>query len=324
MTAVVGGGVCCAAGLTRRQAGFVLRAGFPAISEAPLANADGEGIAMGYVPILDEAWTGEDRLAGLCAPPLQEALAAVGHVEVDVLVGIDRGLPDEETARAGITRLVRGVVPQLRELSIVATGDTLGPLWQDAVERLTQRRARAVIVGGVHSDYDPAAIAALEASGRLFARDNLDARLPGEAAAFVALGRGTPLARLAGWGRAPDPVRPDNDLPAYRAEGLTRAVRAATDAASAPAGWILNDLTGEMWRLYEWEAVFTRMRRRLAEPFYIESPAQRLGYLGAAVTPLMVAMAATGWEHGYAPSPAALLTAATDDGERAALVLHAP
>ena len=119
-------------------------------------------------------------------------------------------------------------------------------------------------------------------------------------------------------------ARPDNDEPAFEALGLTAAVRAATEPlvkSGQTAGWMITDLTSEMRRLYEWESVWVRAQKVLGNPYIIESPAQRIGYLGAAAMPLMVAMAATAWEHGYAPSPRALCTAGNDGGERAALCL---
>jgi 3-oxoacyl-[acyl-carrier-protein] synthase-1 len=201
-----------------------------------------------------------------------------------------------------------------------------------AIRALEERRIEAAVIGGVHSDYSPRAIAALEASGRLFSRENLDARIPGEAAAFVVLMGAAeahrhglaPLARILGVGAGREQARPDNDHPAYEAFGLTAAVRQATASmakSGQAAGWILTDLTGEMRRLYEWQSVFIRAHKVLGRPYLIDSPAQRIGYLGAAAMPLFMAMAATAWRHGYAPAPLTLCTAGNDGGDRAALVL---
>ena len=189
-----------------------------------------------------------------------------------------------------------------------------------------------MVIGGVHSDYDPRAIAALEASGRLFSRDNLDARIPGEAAAFFVLMRASdagrhglkPLARVVGVGVGHERARPDNDDPAYEAFGLTTAVQQATAPLAEDgltAGWLLTDLTFEMRRQYEWQSVWVRSQKVLGNPYLIDCPAQRIGYLGAAAIPLFVAIAATGWSHGYAPSPLALAMAGNDGGDRAAVVL---
>ena len=84
---------------------------------------------------------------------------------------------------------------------------------------------------------------------------------------------------------------------------------------------MLTDLTGEMRRLHEWQSAFVRAQKVLGRPYMIDSPAQRIGYLGAVALPLSVVLAATAWEYGYAPSPIAIATAGNDGGERAALAL---
>ena len=119
----------------------------------------------------------------------------------------------------------------------------------------------------------------------------------------------TPLARVIGVGAGRERARPDNDDAAYEALGLTAAMRQATERLAAEgrtAGWLLTDLTYEMRRQNEWQSVWVRAQQVLGNPYVIEAPAQRIGYLGAAAMPLFVAMAATAWTHGYAPSSAAL------------------
>src|SRR5262249_51925019 len=136
-----------------------------------------------------------------------------------------------------------------------------------AIQALSRRRIDVAIVGGVHSDYDPRAIAKLETSGRLFSRDNLDSRIPGEAAAFFVITRTAeasrmglaPLARVLGVGTGRESARHDNDEPAHQALGLTAAVRQATEPLAREgrtAGWLLTDLTFEMRRQYEWQSVW--------------------------------------------------------------------
>ena len=161
----------------------------------------------------------------------------------------------------------------------------------------------------------------------------LDARIPGECTAFFLLMRSqdaaryrlSPLASVLGEGSGREKATPDNDATAYEALGLTKAVREATESLlreGRTAGWTLTDLTTEMRRLQEWESAFVRKQNVLGRPYLIESPAQRIGYLGATALPLFIAMAATAWEHGYAPSTVALLTAGNDGGARAAVVLE--
>lgn len=332
MIVVVKVGARTAVGLDARQTGFLLRAGFPAMAESPLADEAGEAITMGFVPTLAPQLVGAERLCALARPPLEEATAEVREARAAVHVALDEGCPDARAAGAMLAAAVQQALPNAT-VSVEARGEAaLGALLPGAIRALETRQIDVAVLGGVHSDYDPRVIAALEASGRLFSPDNLDARIPGEAAAFVTLMRAadaqrrglTPLAQLIGVGSGCEQARPDNDDSAYEAAGMTAAVRSATEPlarAGRTAGWMLTDLTGEMRRQYEWQAVWIRAQRVLGVPYIIESPAQRIGYLGAAALPLFVAIAATAWEHGYAPSATALAVAGADGGERAALVI---
>lgn len=319
-------------GLDARQTGFLLRAGFPAMAEAPLADSNGEAVTMGFLPTLDGRLVGTERLVELARAPFEEAIAPIRDVAAEVHLALDEGCDDAAIAGAMVRAALGRVMPEAK-IEVAPRGEAAaGAVLPGAVAALEARRVAAVVVGGVHSDYDPRAIAALEASGRLFSRDNLDSRIPGEAAAFFVLMRAAdaarhglaPLARIVGVGTGRERARPDNDESAYEALGMTAAVRQATEALAGEgraAGWFLTDLTGEMRRIQEWQSVFVRNQHVLARPYVIDSPAQRIGYVGAAALPLFVAMAATAWEHGYAPSPVALCTAGNDGGDRAALVL---
>lgn len=319
-------------GLNARQTGFLLRTGFPAMGEAPLANAAGEAITMGFVSTLDPRLVGPERLARLAASAFEEAALPIGDARTLVHIALDEEYAEGRAIAQQLTAVIKRVLPAA-EVEIVPRGEAaLGALLPEALRALSSRGAEAVILGGVHSDYDPAVIAALEERGRLFSPENLDARIPGEAAAFFVLMRDAdagrrglaPLARVLGVGAGRERVGPEEEGPAYEAFGLTSAVRQAAEPLAKSgqrAGWMLSDLTGEMRRGREWQAAFVRAQDVLGSPYYIDSPAQRIGYLGAAALPLFVAMAATAWEYGYAPSPVALATAGGDGVERAAVVL---
>jgi 3-oxoacyl-[acyl-carrier-protein] synthase I len=332
VVAVVRVGARTPVGLNARQTGFLLRAGFPAMNEAPLADAAGEAITMAFVPTLDGRMVGAERLTALARAAFEEAVEPVRDLVADVRVAIDEGCADAPLAAHLIEAMVKRAMPAAA-VRVEPRGEAAGgALVPAAIRSLETRQADLVVIGGVHSDYDPRAIAALEAGGRLFSRDNLDSRIPGEAAAFFVLMRAADaprhrlkaLARVIGAGAGRERARPDNDDPAYEALGLTAAMRQATEPLSADgrtAGWLLTDLTYEMRRQYEWQSVWVRAQKVLGVPYVIEAPAQRIGYLGAAAMPLFVTMAATAWSYGYAPSPLALALAGNDGGDRAALVL---
>lgn len=319
-------------GLNARQTGFIFRAGFPALTESPLADASGEAITMGFLSTIDARIVGVERLGLLAAPAFDEAIAPIRDAAVAVHIALDEGYEDVLGATHVLNSVVKRAIPGAR-VDVRACGEAaLGTFLPEALEALETRKLDAVVVGGVHSDFDPRAIAALEASGRLFSRENLDARIPGELAAFFVMMRDThaskhklaPLARVIGLGTGKERARHDNDESAYEALGLTAAVKKATEPLAKTgrtAGWMLTDLTGEMRRLQEWQSVFARSQNVVGEPYVIDSPAQRMGYLGAAAMPFFAVLAATAWEYGFAPAQTAILTAGNDSGERAALVL---
>jgi 3-oxoacyl-[acyl-carrier-protein] synthase-1 len=84
---------------------------------------------------------------------------------------------------------------------------------------------------------------------------------------------------------------------------------------------MLVDGTFEQYRMQEWQAAFVRVQNVLGRPYFIETAAQRIGYLGAAAMPILAGLAATGWEYGYGPSPIAMIAVGNDGGDRAAMVL---
>lgn len=322
-------------GLTAAQTGWILRAGFPAMRSAPLADACGEPVTMCLQPTLDPLLSGADRAVRLALPALREAVLALGPAAAALTAHLAICAGEGSTHGPALVAALRPALAPLACASdtVTARGEaSLVFALPDALARLDAGHADAVVVGGVHTDYDPAVIAALEGEGRLLSPENLDARIPGEAAAFAVLMRPdaarrhklAPLARVIGIGAGRERARPDNDESAYEAHGLTAAVREATAgllAADQRAGWVLNDLTFEMRRLHEWQSVLVRARRVIGDPYSVESPAQRIGHLGAAAMPLFAAICAEGWASGYAPSPRALATASSDGGDRGAMVL---
>lgn len=329
---VVSVGARTVVGLNARQTGFLLRAGYPAMAESPLADAQGEAVTMGFVPTLDGRLSGPERLAALARPSFEEAVDPIRELAAEVHVVLDEGLAEAPLARRLLETTLRRSMPEAR-IAVEASGEAaVARLVTAALASLRTRRADAVVIGAVHSDHDPAAIAALEQSGRLFSPENLDARIPGEAAAFFVLMRDAdaarrglaPGARIVGVGTGTERARFDNDVPAHEAFGLTEAVKRAVDPVATEGrtiGWILTDQTFEMWRQLEWQSVFMRVQDVLGTPYYADAPGQRIGYLGAAALPLFVSMAATAWRHGYAPAPLLLALAGSEGGRRAALVL---
>jgi len=337
-------------GLSAVETGFAYRAASVAMREAPLvedAEAGGDGITMCFLPTIDPLLVGHERAAKLAIPALDEALRAAGPVLqqlrtrlvlcIDEQLGVagpDGQMPGTVLGSDVFRRTIQFAPQTTLETSIRGAAGP-GFALQGVFDALARGSIDAAIVGGVHTDYDPARIRTLAQAGRLFKTDNLDSIIPGECAAFLVIMRPdvartyklTPLANLFTVATAYDKMRPDNDEPAFEAIGLTVAVRKAGAPladAKLRAGWLLTDLTFETHRLFEHQSMLVRTQSLWCEPQQWDPPALRMGALGAAAMPLHVTLATEGWRRGWAPHSVAFSCAGSDGGERAALLFARP
>jgi 3-oxoacyl-[acyl-carrier-protein] synthase-1 len=341
---VVGVGARTPIGLTARHTGFLYRAGAVGMVEAPLVDVNEEPITMCLVPTLDPRLVGPGRALRLAVPAMEEALAPLGDtaalLRMKLVLAVGEGLAqkrDDGVIPAAVLlnmltnrakELVPGIVPEVCARGAAGPGFALEGL----LPSLQNGEIDAVLLGGAHSDYDPAIIAVMQEKGRLFSADNKDAMIPGESAAFAVLMRPEvarrhalePWAQVHSVGTAFDRATPDNDESAFEAAGMTVSVRKAAAPlleAELQVGWMLSDITFEMRRLYEWQTLIVRTHKLWCAPQLLDCPAQRMGHLGAAAIPLHIAMAAQAWHHGYAPHALAMSMTGSDPGERAAILM---
>lgn len=344
---MVAAGAVTPIGLRAIDTAFSHRASAAAMRESPLVDGQGEPVTMCFLPTLDPRVTGAERAVLLAERALREALEKLGPAAqglrmqmglcLDEHLG-QRPLGGEAPAQRVAAELAARAQAYAPE--IVVKVSTRGPaapgyLLPELCDALARGAIDAALLGGVHTDYDPARIAALDAAGRLFRSDNLDALVPGECAAFVVLARPDiarrallrDLGQIVGVSTAHERARPDNDESAFQAAGLTAALRAALAPMAdrgVRAGWVLTDLTFETFRHFELQAASVRTQQLFCDPQQLECPAQRIGALGAAAMPLHLAIASEAFARGFAPHPCAVSLAGSDGGERAAVVVVAP
>jgi 3-oxoacyl-[acyl-carrier-protein] synthase-1 len=339
---VVSTGARTALGLSALETAFLLRTGSSGLGASPLVDAEGEPVTMAFDPTLEPLAIGAERAVALGLSAMEEAMRPVSAVgaglRAALVLCVSERFADKERVAEGATlagRLhlrARELVPGI-DLETSARGPASAAFaLSRALDALASGGLDAVLLGGAHSDYDPAVVRALQAERRLFRPSAPFGVLLGEAAAFVLLAREDvarrlrmpPLARVWGVGSAMERATPTNDVSAFEATGLTRAVRAATAELAAEelrVGHMIVDHGFEVRRLHEWQAMVTRTQTLWGEPSAVDAPAQRLGHLGAAALPLALVLAAEGHRRGHAPSPIALATAATDSGERGAILV---
>ena len=336
LAAVVAVGARTPLGLEACQTGFLFRAGFATMEPTDVGLEGGEITACRQTVLAEDRF-GVERAVALATPALDEALGALGTSEplrAKLILSLDRRR--EGDAEALADQLFARCRARLASCKLMLIhGGEAGPCHAlpAALSSLAAGEIDVVLLGGVHSDIDPLAIATLAEEGRLYDHDNLDSVIPGESAAFVALAAAAtarrlgiqPRAWLCGLGAGIEPARRDNDL----VTGPARAFTAALRQASAPleerdlrAGWLLTTMGLEAWNLPEWQALHVRASNVLGPPHRYDSPAQRIGTVGGAAAPLFITLVAEGFARGYAPSPLALLLLASDSGERGALVLQ--
>ncbi|MFO0554132.1 MAG: beta-ketoacyl synthase N-terminal-like domain-containing protein [Polyangiaceae bacterium] len=337
-------GARTAIGLDATQTALLLRTGIPAITAAPLASPTGDRVTMAFDATQDPFSVGENRAARLGLEALRDVArpfgSAVRSLKLKAALAFPEARPGQDKRTAGQT-LASAMRAALREtfgdppVDLSSQGSAgLAFVLPAALRSLATRECEAVLVGGVHSDYDPEAIRTLDAAGRLFSPERIDAVVPGEAAAFAIVARDdfggsyglTPLAKIFAVSTTESDITPYNDTSAFDARALAEVISDATAVLpdELRVGWAFGDQGFEHFRVRELYSALSRTHQRWCEPIAIDAPAQRIGNTGAASLALGLVLASDMFRRGYAPTPFGLLLAGSDNGERAAILVGSP
>lgn len=319
---IVSVGARAALGLSALQVAMSVRAGLFEPRAVRFRDARGQSVGMCRVGGIGGECHGYERLVGLAAPALREAvggrdlqgfsavIALPAPARADDDPRFDARFAADVTARAGVA-----IDP--RRVAIVRRGHAGGvEALRFAADELAAGR-RGVVVGGVDSYYHPEVLRWLDEGFRLHAIGVEDGFVPGEGAAFaVIVGEASAddLAELIDARLGEEPSMLDEGLPPI-AQGITALVR---DVGGTGAPWVMHDANGEHRRQREWTMV--SLRHELTGGEVVRLP-DELGDLGAATAPMMVAIAATSWRHGAAPADRALLLVASDGADRGAALI---
>ncbi|MFO7562982.1 MAG: hypothetical protein R6X02_10100 [Enhygromyxa sp.] len=334
--AVVSVGACCSVGLSAAETSVSLRAGVTRKSESLLADRALAPVVLGHLddrllPPLRSTLRRETspltarmlRLAGL---PLREVLTgpfAGARLPLQLAAPAMPGLLSPEFLAA---LAVQAELPLALPHSRLHPGQA--GLFAAIAAVTADPGSELVIVGGVDSYYDRERIRALEREDRLRTSGPQDAFTPGEAAAFVMLARAeacrryalTPLAWITHSRLVDDPVAADGF------EALARGVTSLFEAA-APGGARLGirsvfaGLNGESKSAREWGIAQVRNTEHFVPGFALEHPAEAIGDAGAALAPLMLAVAALQLRQAKLAGPT-LIWAGGEGSQRGALILY--
>ncbi|MEQ9317747.1 MAG: beta-ketoacyl synthase N-terminal-like domain-containing protein, partial [Polyangiaceae bacterium] len=226
-------------GLSATPTAYLHRAAHVVMQSSPILDADEQPATIAVLPTLDPRMTGTERAAELGVAALKEAIAPLVGIakneRIKLLCCLDEHLdrPEAFDLTSKLSREAEKLGAELEVATSTRGPAALGHALDKILDELESGAFTLAIVGGVHTDYDPKRIHAFSTAGRLFTPDALDALIPGEAAAFVVLARGTNARRLGlpallevhdvatGMARA----KPDNDESAFEATALTALVR---------------------------------------------------------------------------------------------------
>ena len=341
---IVSVGMVTPVGSCTAQTAASLRAGIARLAESYVIDQFGEPLVMGILdeddlpPLCDELADAEvtphrRRLLRISSPALQEALAQ-RRDPVPLFLGVpDLPASSAEWIDADLfsqLALQADVSLDVARSRILRAGRAAGLLaLAQAVDILQRSTVPCILIGGIDSYLDLERLAALDHAGRLKNGEIQDGFVPGEAAAFVLVGRPgfgaqagvTPVAHVVGIGVGREPGHAGSDAP-YLGEGLAQAFTALFETVPPElrVSTLYAGLNGEHVWAKELGVAQIRNQHRFLEPLRIEHPADSFGDTGAAMGPVMLGLAARALQNGQR-SGCALIYCSSDREERVAVLL---
>ncbi|MGK3992643.1 hypothetical protein [Sorangium sp. So ce1024] len=334
-----------AVGLTAQTTAASVRAGISYFRETAILDRRSNPVVMATVPDVDlppraraldaitTLTTRQTRMLRLAGVALRESLGGIDRIDrIPLLLAA----PEPHPGRAAVVepRFLEQLAVQaevrfdIQRSRVFPRGRAaVFPALCEALYRLASRTDEHVLVGGVDSHVDLQLLGTLDREERIRADGVPDGFIPGEGAAFLLLtspGIGTrtglaPLARLEGAAFADEPGhRYSEEI--YRGDGLDLAFRRLFAAMPVTVQTVYAGFNGENFNAKEWGVSYMRHRERFAEDFAIEHPADCLGDTGAALGPMLMALASIGMKKGYRRSPC-LAWCSSDQAERGAAIV---
>ena len=313
-----------------------IRAGVRNVQETNLWDAEtGEYLAAGRV-LLPQWWIGTGKLAELVAPAIHECLEAAQPVpptEIPILLGVSS--PDRPCRFVDLDQEILAEIEhrlgfELHPASRVIAHDrvSIAVGLHEAGRLIGTGQARHCIVAAVDSLVQQDLVQHYLNAHRILTQTNSNGFSPGEAGAalLVAEARNSPAGELKilGAGTAHERAMIESDEP-FRGEGLTQAIGNAMAEAGLKIQdlhYRITDLNGEHYKFKEMAFAMIRYERK-PKPrlFDLWHPIEYIADVGAAIGPIVLAMAFHAGQKSYGVGPKTLCTFGNDNGERAALVV---
>lgn len=341
---VSGIGLVTPVGLNSAQTCAALRAGIPAISELEFAfqneDLETEAVLGCVVPNMTPGYVGLGRAARLMTAAVRD-LTSTARLTNDLLERAALYIALPSPSRGGvdpstIERIGRCVAQALKaptlehRIRICPEGHAAAArLMLEASAHLNQGIIDYAIVCGVDSLVERDVLDFLMAKRRIKTGSNVDAFVPGEAAACLLLElastarrrRANVLASVDGVGAATESTTVWSQEPPT-ASGLTEAVRQAlSSSGDRSTRVIVTDLNGETYRAKEYSLTAARALSQLSLGWSLWHPADCIGDTGAASFVINACVGTHGLARGYAKSDRVLVLGSSDEGCRGALSL---
>lgn len=333
--AISGSGMVSGVGLNAPASCAAIRAALDNFQETRFMDRGGEWILGCTVP-LEQPWRGRTRLVKMLAMALAECLGSGPGLEP---AKTPLMLCLAETKRPG---RLEGIDNEL----FLETERELGVRFHDKSRIIAQGRVSAavalhharqlmaggdiekIIVAGVDSLLTGPTLAAYEEHERLLTSQNSNGFIPGEAAAAILVEAARPTSQpqliCTGIGFGIEKATIDSEEP-LRADGLVQAFRSALADAGTDMGQMdfrITDLSGEQYGFKEASLALSRTLRKRKEEFDIWHPADCIGEVGAAIGPVLLAVADASARKGHTPGNNILCHLGSDEGKRVAMVLR--
>jgi 3-oxoacyl-[acyl-carrier-protein] synthase-1 len=294
----------------------------------------GEWLLGGSV-FFERPWQGREKLLHMIVPAIEECIKNIDHIsttEIPLILCVaepDRSgrFPDldERFLREVQARMDKQFHPAS---TLIANGRIGGVQGVDQACKLIAEGWPFCVVAGVDSFLTAETLAAYNKNRRLQTADNSDGFIPGEAGAAVLLGSvvqtAIPHMQCLGTGYGEERATIDSEEP-LRSDGLVQAFTLALADSGKKfqdLDYRITDISGEQYGFKEAALVLNRLLRVRKEEFDIWHPSDCIGEVGAAIVPIMLGIALTAAQKGYAPGPGVLCHVSSDTTERAAMILR--
>lgn len=347
--AIVSAGVVCSVGLSAPAACAAFRACLDNFKETLFVDHVGQqiigaAISPGTLGLNnDDGWItgGEDKLARMLVLAVAECAGTTSNIDIGRAALLIVGPEKHRSAisSAGLQRCLVACEDKLgkklhqRSRVIQVGSPGLVEALHDARELLASREVQSVLVAGVDSFLNPGDINEALGDGRLLTRGSSDGFIPGEAAACVLVtnrvirnASRAPSLLVTGLGAAHEAQTQQANLRS-RGVGLAQAIQQALwegDIAAHAVHARYADVTAESYFFEEASYGWTRVLRAPSPVGYkFFTPVTRVGHIGAAMGPLILAVVLDNVCKGWAVGPNTLVHLSCSHTPRAALLVVA-